>query len=390
MPTIKSKSAYSLILLAITGLLSLPALAVTEVRFGIEADVPPFESRNINGELVGLNIDLGNAICARMNVRCVWVDQPYATNIAALQAHAFDVIMPMTPTDARKQQVDFTDVMYPLSSRLVAAKGSLLEPTAAALKGKRIGVLKGTSREAFALAAWASKGVDIQSFGLNAELIGKLLTGELDATLQDSIEISEALLSKPEGSRFDFASPPITDPMLGSGVAMAVRKSDQTLKLKLNEALATLKADGTQQAIVERYLAPMSHGMTNASSLQFMGAGAGKPFSQAVRAGDFLYLSGLLGDDANGHFPESTAAQTKAIMDNMRKILESNGSSLKDVVKCTVILANIKDFADMNKVYAGYFAADRFPARTTFEAGKLVANGKIEIECMAYVGHKSQ
>ena len=380
----KMLSLRSLVLLALSGFIIAPAFALTEIRIGVEADVPPFESRDAKGNLVGLNIDLGNALCAELKVRCHWIDQPYATNIAALQANTFDVIMPMTPTESRRQTVDFTEVMYPLSSQLVAAKGSALEPTAAALKGKRIGVLKGTSREAFALAKWASAGVEIRSFGLNAELIENLLAGKLDATLQDTLEISEALLSKPTGSGYDFAGPPLSDPMLGSGVAMAVRKDDQDLKHTLNKAMAALKANGEHQAIITRYLPTTAVGLQRPSSLQFIPAGEGRPFSQAVRAGDFLYLSGLLGDDAQGNFPKGTAAQTTAIMDSMSAILKSTGVALADVVKCTVIMADINDFADMNRVYSGYFAAGRFPARTTYEAARLIADAKIEIECLAY------
>jgi len=386
----KMMSWRRFLLVGMTTFYAHAAFAISEVRFGIEADVPPFESRNAKGELVGLNIELGNALCAQMDVRCVWVDQPYATNIAALKAKSFDVIMPMTATEKRRQQIDFTDAMYSLSSRLVAPKGVDLQPTATSLKGKRVGVLRGTSREAFALAKWAAAGVQIKSFGLNAELIDELLAGKIDATLQDSIEISEALLSKPEGRDFDFSGPEVTDPLLGSGVAMGVRKEDEKLKGMLNKALDTIKTNGTHQAIIARYLtAGTTTGLDkqeDGSLLQYIGSAEGRPFSQAVRAGNMLYLSGVLGDDASGKFPEGTAAQTTVIMNNIRTVLENNGSSLDRVVQCKVILADIKDFAAMNKVYSGYFSQGRFPARTTFEASNLVANAKIEIECMAYVG----
>lgn len=359
-----------------------------EIRFGVEAEVPPFESRNAKGELVGLNIELGNALCAQMGVRCVWVDQPYANNISSLKAKRFDVIMPMTPTETRKQEIDFTDVMYQLSSRLVARKGTDLLPSTASLKGKRVGVLRGTSREAFAVTKWASAGVQIESFDLNTDLIKSLLAGKIDATLQDTIEISEALLNKSEGRDFDFSGPIVTDPMLGSGVAMGIRKDDSKLKTKLNQALTAIKANGVHQAIVARYLTSLPTISTKTpharASLQYIGSTGSLPFSQAVRAGNTLYLSGLLGDDKNGKLPDGTTAQTTAIMNNMRGILEKNGSSLDHVIQCKVILADINDFADMNKVYASYFSPGRFPARTTFEASNLVANAKIEIECMAY------
>lgn len=358
-----------------------------EVRFGVEAEVPPFESRDTKGELIGLNIELGKALCAQMGVRCVWVDQPYASNIASLNANRFDVIMPMTPTATRRKEIDFTDEMYQLSSRLVARKGTDLLPSVESLKGMRVGVLRGTSREAFAMAKWANAGVHVESFGLNTELIQSLLAGKIDATLQDTVEISEALLSKPNGRNFVFFGAAVTDPLLGSGVAIGVRKSDPELKAMLNRALAAVKANGVHQAIVARYLTSKQSGTTQPSnsSLQYIGGTDGRPFSQAVRAGNILYLSGVLGDDVNGKFPKGTAAQTTVIMDNIRAVLERNSSSFDRVVQCKVILADIKDFAGMNKVYASYFSAGRFPARTTFEASNLVANAKIEIECMAYV-----
>lgn len=227
------------------------------IRFGVEALVPPFESRNAKGELIGLNIELGNALCAELKSRCVWVDQDYATNIAALEANRFDVIMPMTATPARRERIDFTDDLYPLSNRLVARKGANLQPQVQSLKGKRIGVLAGTSREAFAQARWASAGVTVRSFDLNNQLIASLLAGEIDATLQDSIEITQALLSQPQGQDFQFIGPVLKDPMLGTGVAMALRKTDTLLRDELNAALERLKQNGQYQSITQRYLPPV-------------------------------------------------------------------------------------------------------------------------------------
>ncbi|WP_050478347.1 transporter substrate-binding domain-containing protein [Herbaspirillum rhizosphaerae] len=360
-----------------------------EIRFGVEAEVPPFESRNAKGELVGLDIELGDALCAQMKVKCRWVDQPYAGNIAALKARRFDLIVGMTPTAKRKEQIDFTDVMYELSSRLVTRRGTDLQPTTASLKGKRVGVLRGTSREAFALAQWAPAGVQVDSFDLNAELIRSLQAGRIDATLQDTVEISHALLDTPDGRNFSFSGPAVTDPLLGSGIAMGVRKDDPELKAMLNRAIAALKANSVLRAITSRYLpAPSLSDATTPPSrapLRYFGTEGGRPFSQAVRAGNMLYLSGILGDDANGKFAKGTAAQTTAIMDNIRTVLEENGSSLDRVVQCKVILADINDFADMNKVYSRYFPAGRFPARTTFQAARLVADAAVEIECMADV-----
>lgn len=247
----KILSALSLLALT-TGCVS--SAVEPTLRFGVEPQVPPFESRNDKGELVGLNIELGNALCAELHKRCVWVDQDYATNVGALEDNRFDVIMPMTATPARRERIDFTDNLYPLSSRLVARKGTNLQPNALSLKGKRVGVLAGTSREAFAKAHWAESGVTIRSFQFNTQLIASLQNGEIDATLQDSIEITFVLLSQPEGEAYGFAGPALKDPMLGTGVAMALRKTDSTLRDELNAALERLKQNGQYQAITERYL----------------------------------------------------------------------------------------------------------------------------------------
>ncbi len=375
MSLVKTLSLLSLVALT-TGCMS--SVPDPQIRFGVEALVPPFESRNDKGELVGLNIELGNALCAELKSRCVWVDQDYATNIHALEANRFDVIMPMTATSARRDRVDFTENLYPLSSRLVARKGANLQPDVQSLKGKRVGVLTGTSREAFAKSRWASAGVTIRSFALNNQLVDSLLAGDIDATLQDSIEITQALLSQPQGQGFDFVGPALKDPMLGSGVAMAVRKTDTLLRDNLSAALERLKQNGQYQAITQRYLPPAAP-----DSPRYFPNEEGLAFSDAVQVGETIYFSGMLGLGADGELVKGgIGPQTTQAMENLRTALQRNGSSLAQVAKCTVILADIRDFSTMNAVYRGFFPADRLPARTTF-AGKLVENAQVEVECLA-------
>ncbi len=355
------------------------------LRFGIEALVPPFESRDAQGQLVGLNIELGEALCAELKAQCEWIDKDYAGMIPALQDKRFDAIMPMTATAQRRQLIDFTEPMYPLESRLVSRKGGGLGPTVERLEGKRVGVLAGTVREDFANAEWASKGVEIRRYAHNSELIAALLAGEIDATLQDSIEISEALLKTPQGGGFDFAGPAIVDPRLGSGVSMGVRQADSELRDTLNQALKSLKASGRYQAIVARYL-PSAAAMA-AEPMQFIPAARGMPFSRAVRVGEMLYLSGVLGSSASGKLvPGGIRGEMQQAMHLIAQELERNGSTMAQVAKCTVILADIKDFAAMNEVYVRHFPADRLPARTTFQAGGLLDKARVEVECLAYVG----
>jgi len=111
----------------------------------------------------------------------------------------------------------------------------------------------------------------------------------------------------------------------------------------------------------------------------------GLPFSDAVKVNNMLFLAGQIGMDhtvrklAEGGIESETAQ----VFENIKAVLEANGSDLDHVVKCTVILADINDFAAMNKVYQSYFK-ENFPARTTFSA-HLVAGAKIEIEAIAVI-----
>lgn len=107
------------------------------------------------------------------------------------------------------------------------------------------------------------------------------------------------------------------------------------------------------------------------------------PFSDAVETDDFLFLAGQIGrDHTKGALVEGgIQAETKQVIENIKAVLEHHDLSLDNVVKCTVILADINDFSLFNQVYTTYFT--KKPARTTFAAAGLAANAKIEIEVIA-------
>ena len=117
-------------------------------------------------------------------------------------------------------------------------------------------------------------------------------------------------------------------------------------------------------------------------------AAAKLPFSQAVRIGDVLYLSGALGNlpGTRQVVPGGIEAETKQTMDNIAAVLAANGLSFDDVFKCTVMLADVAKWEDFNKVYVTYFKPDRLPARSAFGAGGLALGAQVELECWAYAG----
>ncbi|HSK20307.1 MAG TPA: RidA family protein [Longimicrobiales bacterium] len=110
----------------------------------------------------------------------------------------------------------------------------------------------------------------------------------------------------------------------------------------------------------------------------------GRLLSGAVRVGRTLYLSGQLGlGGERGITPE-----TRAAMENIKTLLEANGATMDDVVKCTVFLADFAEWGAMNEVYLGYFQKHR-PARSAIAVNGMAANARVEIECIAVVGARN-
>jgi 2-iminobutanoate/2-iminopropanoate deaminase len=109
------------------------------------------------------------------------------------------------------------------------------------------------------------------------------------------------------------------------------------------------------------------------------------PYSPAVRAGGFIYVSGQGPvDRATDEYSYGDIQhETRVVLDNVKAILEGCGASMADVVKCNVYLADGRDFAAMNEVYASYFG-DNKPARTTIECKFANPKMKVEIDCVAY------
>jgi 2-iminobutanoate/2-iminopropanoate deaminase len=117
---------------------------------------------------------------------------------------------------------------------------------------------------------------------------------------------------------------------------------------------------------------------------------AGLPFSLAVRVGNVLYLSGALGN-VPGKLelvPGGLEAETRQTMANIGAVLQAHGLTFDDVFKCTVMLAEMKEWAAFNRVYLTYFKPDRLPARSAFGAAGLALGARVELECWAYVGKK--
>jgi reactive intermediate/imine deaminase len=112
----------------------------------------------------------------------------------------------------------------------------------------------------------------------------------------------------------------------------------------------------------------------------------GLPFCSATRAGDFLFLSGAIGNRPGELklVEGGLAAQGRQAMDNIGEVLRACGLGFADAVKFTIMLADMRRWAEFNAVYVGYFDRERLPARSAFGASGLALGGEVEVECVAY------
>jgi len=109
------------------------------------------------------------------------------------------------------------------------------------------------------------------------------------------------------------------------------------------------------------------------------------PFSPAIKAGDYIFVSGQGGfSDSQGNEVKGIEAQTRRCLDNIKQILATAGSSLDDVVKVTIFLGDVNNFSEMNTAYQEYFPEDARPARSTAVTGLVIPTMLVEMECIAY------
>lgn len=225
------------------------------IKFGLEAQYPPFESKSASGELQGFDIDIGNAVCAAAKVKCEWSETSFDGLIPALQARKFDAInSAMNETDKRRQAIDFTDVIYRVPTKLIAKTDSGILPDAASLKGKHIGVLQGSIQETYAQAHWAPKGVDVVSYQDQNQVYLDLTSGRLDGTLVMAAAGQSGFLDRPDGKGYGFVGDSVQDDkILGSGIAFGLRKGDTANKVRLDKAIAEIKKDGVVSQLSKKY-----------------------------------------------------------------------------------------------------------------------------------------
>ncbi|CAI8872180.1 ABC transporter substrate-binding protein [Pseudomonas sp. IT-P176] len=224
------------------------------LRLGIEAAYPPFASKTSEGTITGFDYEIGNALCAQMQVKCEWVEGEFDGLIPSLKVKKIDAALSsMTINEDRKKSVDFSHKYYFTSSRFVMKDGAVVDDQYASLKGKTLGVQRATTTDRFATEVLEPKGVLVKRYSNNEEIYMDLAAGRLDGIFADTIPLSD-FLSMPRGKGYAFVGPELKDPKyVGEGAGIAVRKGNSELVAELNKAIDGIRANGEYQQISQKY-----------------------------------------------------------------------------------------------------------------------------------------
>lgn len=227
---------------------------ITKVRIGTEGAYPPFNLIDKNGELQGFDIDIAKALCKAAGVKCKFVVQDWDGLIPGLTAKKFDVIIAsMSMTKERKKKVAFTKKYYMSPAKFIAKKGLGIKITPAGLKGKTVGVQRATIHENFVRDKFGDS-VKVKSYATQDEANLDLSSGRVDLVIADSVVLLEGFLNTKAGKNFEFVGPGFTDKKwFGEGIGIAARKGDNAMVKLFNDAIDTIRADGTYQKINAKY-----------------------------------------------------------------------------------------------------------------------------------------
>jgi arginine/ornithine transport system substrate-binding protein len=224
------------------------------LRIGFAVGYAPFSEVGSDGRLEGFEVDLAQALCTRLGVQCTQVILEFDGLIPALQSRKIDAIMAsMAITAERQQVIAFSAPYYYSPARLVARRGSGLDASPAGLKGKRIGVERGTVHERFLTEVF--KGSQVVRYATQDQVFLDLKSGRIDALLADAVAADFGFLKKPEGRDFGFAGPEFRDERyFGKGMGVGLRQADaQGLGRRIDDAFAALRGSGALKALNDRY-----------------------------------------------------------------------------------------------------------------------------------------
>ncbi|SDR44289.1 amino acid ABC transporter substrate-binding protein, PAAT family [Rhizobiales bacterium GAS113] len=223
-----------------------------DLRIATEGTYAPWSYVDSSGKLTGWDVDIANALCDVMKVKCEIIAQEWDGIIPGLNAKKYDLIVAsMGVTEKRKQQVAFTKKYKETSSQFVAKKGTITATSPDALTGKRIGVQRGSIQDAFLTQLYTKSDLVRYDKTTDAEL--DLLADRIDLLLANRVTSLLGFLTRPEAANYGLVGEEYKGGILGDGNAIALRKDDIELLAQVNAAIDTLIANGTYDKITAKY-----------------------------------------------------------------------------------------------------------------------------------------
>lgn len=221
------------------------------IRIATEGAYPPFNYVDSKNELHGFDVDIANALCAKMQVKCELVAQDWDGIIPALLARKYDaVVASMVITEERQKKVAFTDRYYRTRLAVAVARDSALKDTnPESFKGLVVGAQSSTTQGMYAEDIYGAAGAEVKLYPSQDEANADLDTGRLDALVHDKFPLLDWLAKDGKDCCTLLGDIQGTD----DEVAIAVRQDDDALRERLNKALAEIIADGTYKQISSRY-----------------------------------------------------------------------------------------------------------------------------------------
>lgn len=225
------------------------------LKLATEGANPPFNQRD-GDTLTGFDVDIGNAICAKLNYTCTWVSDDWDRFLPDLNAKAFDVVISSFPiNDDGWRLVDFGRPYYRLPFAFIARKDTdITSTTIEGLKGRTVGVEAGTLYASYLTDALEQEGVTVKAYGSLEEADLDLAEERIDAVFGPKLAL-DGWLASDDGKCCRFVGADIYDEAtFGPGPGMAFRKEDAELREAFDRALGELLADGTFDRIAAKYV----------------------------------------------------------------------------------------------------------------------------------------
>jgi arginine/ornithine transport system substrate-binding protein len=225
-----------------------------DLKVAIDPTYEPFTFKTADGKPTGFDVDIASALCEQIKRKCVFVEQVWDSMIPGLQAKKYDVIISsMSITEDRLKAIDFTEKYYNTPSRVVVKKG-VAYTGPASIKGKKIGVLKGSTQEKYAMGELKTVGVEVIPYEAQDQVYLDIKSGRLDGTVADFVEVTGGFLSKPEGKDYNLVGPELyIEKYFGTGAGIGLRKGEAALKAELTAAIKTIRGNGSYKKINDKY-----------------------------------------------------------------------------------------------------------------------------------------